>query len=83
MFVYVLMVGKLCLVVSIVEEKCYGWGAMRRATGLLVTRKLQGIVLMVLTMGVDEIIATAFARLKGDGDRQRQVSAPPIVVGMF
>lgn len=80
MSVYVSMVGKLCLVVSIVEEKCYGWGAMRRATGLLVTRKLQGIVLMALMMGVGEIIATAFARLKGDDDRQQQVSAS-IVVG--
>ncbi|KAG1326507.1 putative Rhomboid protease glpG [Cocos nucifera] len=48
--VYLLIVGELSLVVSILEEGRHGVGALGRAGGLIRRRKLQGFFLMVVLM---------------------------------
>ncbi|XP_074565024.1 uncharacterized protein LOC141821521 [Curcuma longa] len=59
-YFYVAIVSLLCLVVSAVEEECYGMEAFGRALELIGRRRKQGIIINVLVVVLSSVATLAF-----------------------
>ncbi|PIN18216.1 hypothetical protein CDL12_09111 [Handroanthus impetiginosus] len=65
-YLYLFIAWALAVVVSVVEESCYGIEALRRATVLVEGRRLHGFLLIICSNFVAFIISQGYKMLLGD-----------------